>query len=311
MMGTGPFALPTLERLYESEHVVAALVTRPARPAAGRTPPPPSPMRAAAAANGTIVIDPESINDAAARATLAEFRPDLLVVCDYGQILSPDTLAVARLGGINLHASLLPKYRGAAPINWALYHGETETGVSVIHMTPKLDAGPLIAVARTPIGADETAVELEARLAMLGAPLVLQSIELLAAGRAKPIAQDFSLATRAPRLKKTDGQVNWSRPARAIRNQVRALQPWPKTYTCWLRPVGEPLRLILESVSMAPGVAPAPPGTVLETAGDRLVVAAGADALAVELLQPAGKRVLSAAEFLRGYPVRVGERFGQ
>jgi len=311
MMGTGPFAIPTLERLYKSEHVVVALVTRPVRTAAGRIQPPPSPMRAAAEANETIVIDPESVNDAAARAKLAEFRPDLLVVCDYGQILSPDTLAVARLGGINLHASLLPKYRGAAPINWALYNGETETGVSVIHMTPQLDAGPVIAVAKTPVAADETAVELEARLAALGAPLVIQSIAELAAGRAKPILQDYSLATRAPRLKKTDGQVRWNRLATAIRNQVRAMQPWPKTYTFWRRPQAEPLRLILERVSIVPNLTAAASGTVIEAVENRLVVATGDKGLAIERLQPAGKRVLTAQEFLRGYPVRVGERFGE
>src|SRR6185295_7456792 len=150
---------------------------------------------------GLPVLAPESINTDEARADLARFAPDLLVVCDYGQLLSPATLAVAGLGGINLHGSLLPKYRGAAPINWAMYHGERETGATVIHMTPQLDAGPSIAQAKTSIGPDETAVELEPRLAALGAPLVLESIELLRAGKAKPILQDAAQATRAPRLK--------------------------------------------------------------------------------------------------------------
>jgi len=309
-MGTGPFAVPTLEQLYESEHEVVAVVTRPVRPAAGRNPPQLSPTRVAAEAHGTQVIDPESINDPATREQLVAFAADLFVVCDYGQILSSDTLSIARLGGINLHASLLPKYRGAAPINWAIYHGETETGVSVIHMTPKLDAGPVIAVARTPIGTDETAAELEPRLAVLGAPLVLAAIEDLLTGRSKPIVQDFSQATRAPRLKKTDGLIDWSRPAAAIKNQIRAFEPWPKSHSYWIRPDGEPLRLILERVSVVPDAPGSAPGTVLEAAGDRLIVAAGADALSIETLQPAGKRVLATHEFLRGYQLRTGQCFG-
>jgi methionyl-tRNA formyltransferase len=255
---------------------------------------------------------------------VASYRPDLLVVCDYGQILSPEVLELARFGGINLHASLLPKYRGAAPIHWAIYHGERQTGVTVIHMTPRLDAGPAIAQRATPIGPEETAAELEPRLAELGAPAVLEAIDALEAGTARPLEQDASQATRAPRLKKEDGAVDWSRGAAAICNQVRALVPWPKTYTFWHRAGGEPLRLILERVrAVEPGSeggtsgaagawpVPAEPGTVLVAQGDRLVVATGAGALAIEDLQPAGKRVLSAAEFLRGYPMRPGERFGR
>ncbi len=197
MMGTGPFAAPTLRALYDSPHEVLALFTRPDRPQQGRTKTPANPMRALATERGTPVHDPESANSVTARMVLAAYQPDLLVVCDYGQILKPAVLEIARLGGINLHASLLPKYRGAAPINWALYHGETETGVTVIHMTPQLDAGPAIAQAKTPIGRDESAEELEPRLAELGAPLVIRSIEALESGTAQPIAQDPAQATRA------------------------------------------------------------------------------------------------------------------
>ncbi len=216
------------------------------------------------------------------------------MVCDYGQILSRYTLELAPLGGINLHASLLPKYRGAAPIQWAMLEGETETGVTVIHMTPRLDAGPAIVQVATPIGPDETAAELEPRLATIGATAVLQAIELLASGTAQPIAQDQAQATRAPRLKKEQGAVDWSRPAEAIRNQVRALQPWPKTFTFWHRAGSEPLRLILETVRVEPapptGETPAVPGTVLDASGERLVIATGSGALSIEQLQPAGKR---------------------
>jgi methionyl-tRNA formyltransferase len=287
-------------------------------------------MRELAAGRGTRIHEPESINTPAARAVLASYQPDLFVVCDYGQILAPETLEIARHGGINLHASLLPKYRGAAPINWAIYHGELESGVTIIHMTPRVDAGPAIAQAAVPIGPEETAAELEPRLAQLGAPLVLRAIEELEAGTARAIEQDPAAATRAPRLKKELGAVDWSRSAAAIKSQVRALQPWPKTYTFWHRPGGEPLRLILEKVhveqdasvvpplppaSGATGVPPvsAPlqaPGTILVAHGDQLLVATGEAVLAIDAIQPASKRVLSTAEFLRGYGVRSGERLG-
>jgi methionyl-tRNA formyltransferase len=308
MMGTGPFAVPTFRALLDSPHEVPALFTRPDRPLHGKSRAEANPMRALAESRGAGVHDPDDINAPHARMVLASYRPELLVVCDYGQILKPATLEIARLGGINLHASLLPKYRGAAPINWAIYHGETETGVTVIHMTARVDAGPAIAQAKTPIGPEETAAELEPRLAELGAPLVIEAIAALGSGRAGPIEQDPAKATRAPRLKKEHGAVDWSRGATEIKNQVRALQPWPKTHTFWQRPDNEPLRLILQRVHVEPAGG-GEPGTVLEAAGERLVIATGEGSLAIESIQPAGKRALSSGEFLRGYPVRPGEKF--
>lgn len=310
MMGTGPFAVPTFRALLHSRHEVPLLVTRPSRPARGRRNKTINPMREVAQERSLPIFEPESINTDPARAELARYEPDLFVVADYGQILKPATLAVAQLGGINLHGSLLPKYRGAAPINWAIYHGETETGVTVIHMTPQLDAGPTLAQARTKIAPDETAVDLEPRLAELGAPLVLQTIDALERGDAQPLPQDSTAATKAPRLDKTDGAIDWNRSAQEIKNQVRAMEPWPKTYTFWRRPgSGEPMRLILGRVQVEPFESDAPPGTVLEAGGDRLLVATGSGALAIESLQPAGKRLLSVDEFLRGYGVLPGERF--
>ena len=310
LMGTGPFAVPMARAIYHSSHEVPLLVTRPARVLHGKTQAEANPMRELATLHGTPVFDPESINTDEARAELAKHHPDLFVVCDYGQILKPETLAVARLGGINLHGSLLPKYRGAAPINWAIYNGDAETGVTVIHMTPRIDAGPAIAVATLPISPDDTAVTVEPKLAELGAPLVLDAIESLAAGTAKPIEQDRAIATKAPRLKKDDGIVDWTRSAEQIRNQVRAFVPWPKTFTYWHRSEGEPLRLILDKVTAEESSAEGVPGVVLEAAEDRLLVATAAGALRIHALQPAGKRVLTAAEFLRGYPVKSGDKLG-
>ncbi len=308
MMGTGPFAVPTLGALLDSAHEVPALFTRPDRPLHGKSRAEANPTRELAQKRGTQVHDPQDVDAPQARMVLASYRPDLLVVCDYGQILAPQTLEIARLGGINLHASLLPKYRGAAPIHWAIYHGETETGVTVIHMTARVDAGPAIGQAKTSIGPDETAAELEPRLADLGAPLVIEAIAALASGTAGPIEQDPAKATRAPRLRKEHGVVDWSRGAAAIKNQVRALQPWPGTHTFWRRAGHEPLRLILGRVHVE-SAGTGEPGTVLEAAGDQLRIATGDGSLAIDAIQPAGKRVLSAGEFLRGYPVRPGEEF--
>lgn len=312
MVATGPFAAPTLRSLYETHHAVVALVSSPLIRRGGPRPVPASPVRDIAHEHGTPVFSPEDVNAPESLERLREFRADLLVVCDYGQILSASALAAARLGGINLHASLLPKYRGAAPINWAIYHGETVTGVTVIHMTPRLDAGPCIAQAEVPIDPDETAVELEARLAEQGAWLVRRAIDAIEAGRIEAVPQDPSRASKAPRLKKTDGRIDWSRPAAAIRNHVRAMEPWPRTYTYWHRRRGRPLRLILGPVDVveAGAAGESAPGAVLEVSSDRLLVAAGQDAVALRSVQPAGRRMLPIDEFLRGNRVEPGDHFG-
>lgn len=309
MMATGPFAVPLFRALYTSRHQVKALVTQPLRTSRPGMQPTSTPLRETAAEHGTPVLDPESINTDEGRRLLTGLAADLFIVADYGQILSTETLAMARLGGINLHGSLLPKYRGAAPINWAIYHGDTETGVTVIHMTPRIDAGPVMAQVRTAIGSEETAVELEHRLSLLGAPLVLQAIDDLAAGRAAALPQDAQQASPARRLRKTDGIIDWSRPAVAIKNQIRALEPWPRTFTFWLRPSQSPLRVILGRTSVIDAGTTAPSGTVVK-ADEQLVIATGTGSLQIHELQPAGKRMLPTADFLHGHRVNVGERFG-
>lgn len=310
MMGTGPFAVPTFRGLFETHHTVAALVTGPLK-RRGNRPAPVSPMRDVAHKHGVPIFDPENVNSPEAVAILQRYEADLHVVCDYGQILSAECLATARLGGINLHASLLPKYRGAAPINWAIYHGEEETGVSVIHMTPKIDAGPVIAQGRTPIGAEETAEELEVRLSEIGSWLIRRAIDSLESGNLEALPQDPALASKAPRLKKCNGEIDWGRSAEAIRNQVRAMQPWPKTYTFWYRPDGKPVRLLVGPIQVLENSArSAQPGTVLEAEKDRLVLATGEGRAALTSLQPAGKRAMPIHEFLLGYRVAPGDRFG-
>jgi methionyl-tRNA formyltransferase len=297
------------------------VVTRPPRGRRAEAPP----MQVAAEELGLPLWQPETVNSPEAVAELASLKPDLLVVCDYGEILKPAALAVAPHGGINLHGSLLPKYRGAAPVQWAVLNGDAETGNTVIQMTAGLDAGPCLGVDVLAIDPNESAGELEARLAARGGDLVLSVIDALAAGTATPIKQDRTQASKAPRLEKEHGAINWSRPALSIKNQVRALDPWPRAYTSWSRqsdqqksePEGsslrssspEPLRLILHRATViTPSPNPAaPPGAILD-ANQRLLIATGAGALEILTLQPAGKRVMQAAEFLRGYQLTPGQR---
>jgi methionyl-tRNA formyltransferase len=314
VMGTGPFAVPTFEALLESPHHVLGLVTRPDRPvhdkhkqSALR-----NPMREVAERSQLEIFAPESINSAEAIQRLSDWRADLFVVCDYGQILSREALALARLGGINLHGSLLPKYRGAAPIQWAIFHGETETGVSVIHMTPRLDAGPVLVQRRLAIKPDETAGQLEARLASLGPDAVLEAIGRLAEGDTSGIPQDPTHATKAPRIKKADGLIDWSRSAEQICNQIRAMDPWPRAYTFWLSSDVPPLRLILDEVAVQAETLPVEPGTIqiADASAGVLSVACGSGSLMIHRLQPSGKRPMTAGEFLRGHPLRAGDRFG-
>ncbi len=302
VLGTGPFAAPTLRALHGSPYEVVCAVSRPPRGRRAR----PAPVQLAAQELGIEVWLPETVNCDEARAKLAALAPDLLVVCDYGEILKSATLEVPRLGGINLHGSLLPKYRGAAPVQWAILNGDTETGNTVIQMTPGLDAGPWLGVQRIAIDQDETAGALDSRMAEQGAALVLTVAGELETGDATPSLQDKSQATKAPRLAKEDGLVDWSRSAAEIKNQVRALQPWPRAFTHWQRSEGEPLRLIVHQVSLAGGAA-AEAGTVV-SAESNLTIATGDGILRLEQIQPSGKRAMAADEFLRGYPLQPGDK---
>jgi methionyl-tRNA formyltransferase len=311
MLGTGPFAIPTLQALAASRHDLLLVVTRPPR---GRDRAA-SPLQRAGAQLDLPIWSPDSVNTPQSQSRLTGLAADLLIVCDYGEILRPATLATARLGGINLHGSLLPKYRGAAPVQWAILRGESETGNSVIHMTPELDAGPVLAQQRAPIDPDEDASQLEARLAKMGADLVLQVIDSLERGTATPIPQDPTHASKAPRLKKEQGAIDWSRPAQEIKNQVRALRPWPRAYTFWHGEGADPLRLNIDRVQIAPtaDVAAAPPqsipGAVLAV-DNRLLVASGDAPLEILELQPASRRSMPSGDFLRGHPVQIGDRLG-
>jgi methionyl-tRNA formyltransferase len=310
MLGTGPFAVPTLRALAAAQHEIPLVVTRPSTSRTREA----SPLAQAAESLMLEVWSPDTVNAPDAQSRIAALAPDLLVVCDYGEILRPDSLVTARLGGINLHGSLLPKYRGAAPVQWAILSGDAETGNSVIQMTPGLDAGPCLGQQRTPIDPDEDAGELEARLADMGASLVLQVIEELETGTSRPIPQDKSLASKAPRLKKEQGAIDWSRPAQHIKNQVRGLRPWPRAFTFWKPANSAPVRLNIDRVALVPTTSElssgcAPSGSII-AAATRLLIATGDTPLEILDLQPAGKRSMPAAEFLRGYRLTPGNTFG-
>jgi methionyl-tRNA formyltransferase len=241
--------------------------------------------------------------------------PDLLVVAAYGQILSKDVLTVAPLGGINVHASLLPKYRGAAPINWAIYHGETRTGVTIIRMTTGLDAGDMLAQEAIDILPEETAGELEARLGPLGARLAIETVNKLAQGPVAGIPQDKSQVTKAPKLTKEHGLIDWSRGAKSVCNQIRAMQPWPTAYSYLHRPGQESLRLIVHRATSAltfgryfkSGIKT---GAAHVIAGKLGVFCGDQQFAVIENLQPAGKKQMSAQDFLRGNQIPPDAHFG-
>jgi methionyl-tRNA formyltransferase len=323
MFGTGPFAVPTFQQLLRStSDEVVALVTRPVDESGQRRKSAANPMRDVAVAlnasgsrqNPLPILDPSDANTSEFIATLKGLQPDLLVVCDYGQILSGECLGSAPLGGINLHGSLLPKYRGAAPIHWAIYKGETVTGISVIHMTGKLDGGPILTRASMAIAADDTTESIEPRLAQLGVAPVMKAIEMLRTwDRSSSLGdlQDPASATHARRLRKEDATLKWKRSAFQLVNQVRAFQPWPGTYTQLQRASGEPLRLIvLRAVALhSESPTAAAPGEVVHVAPSALHIATGAGLLALEQVQPAGKKPMPIDAFLRGNPIKVGDRF--
>jgi methionyl-tRNA formyltransferase len=302
--GTPAFAVPTLDALLASPHSVVAVVTQPDRPRGRGHKIEDAPVKAHALAASIPVLQPDRLKDPQFVAALRGLGADVGVVAAYGRILTDDVLAAPRLGMLNVHASLLPKYRGAAPVHRAVMAGESRTGVTIMRVVKALDAGPMLAAAPRPIASDETSDAVERDLARLGAALLVASLDAVAAGRAVETPQDESAATYAPRLTKDDAIVDWSRPAVAIHDQIRGLHPWPHAAS-----VVRGRRLILLRSSPTAAAAPSP-GAVLEAHGDRLIVGTGAGALALLQVQPEGKRPMNAREFLAGRPLSVGDRFG-
>lgn len=318
LFGTGPFAVPTYQWLID-QHDVVAMVTRPIEDAGKRRKTSKNPTRDLGEATGLDILDPKSCNDPEFVLQLKAMNADLFVVCDYGQILSRDCLAASKLGGINLHGSLLPKYRGAAPIQWCVYNGDTVTGVTVIHMTAKLDGGPCIVKSELKIGDDETAEELEPRLSALGPDAVGLAIQMLESWDGESSLgelQDPAEVTKAPRLKKSDGKIDFNRSAKQIFDQVRAFVPWPRSFTNWTPEGKSPIRLIigrtavvLESEWAEESVATVEAGAVALCDSKRLWIQTGDGLISIEEIQPSGKRQMPIADFLRGHQPKVGDVF--
>lgn len=307
MMGTGVFSEPTFESLLINKKEVVALFTQPDK-AMGEekasTRQVGKGMKNIALQHQIPVFQPFKINSGEGLAILRDLRPDLFVVAAYGQILSPEVLGVPTRGGINVHASLLPKYRGAAPVQWTIANCEKETGVSIIQMSPTLDGGNILATVVTPVSPEETAGDLEARLSFLGANIALEVIKKMEHGPVTGVPQDISLATKAPKLRKDHGNINWELNALQISAHIRAMQPWPTAFTLWKRNEQPPVRIMISKAIPAPdSTTSLAPGTILEPSKDlnMMQVAAGnGTILNVLEVQPAGKRKMAAAEFLRG-----------
>jgi len=317
-MGTGTFAEPTLEALLTGPNPVVGVFTQPDRETGvkrGSTRQVGRGMKEIATEKSIPVLQPANVNTAEGVAMLRELQPDLLVVAAYGQILSKEVLSVPTLGGINVHASLLPKYRGAAPIAWAIFHGERQSGITIIRMSASLDAGDMLAQQAVDIIPGETAGELEARLAPLGAQMALEMIAKMNAGPVSGVKQDKALVTKAPKLKKEDGHIDWGRSAQQVCNQIHAMQPWPTAYTFLRREGKLPVRIMIvqtgKIIAASSGATPPVPGLLWGGDGSALWVFTGNnEAVQVLELQPAGKKRMSAAEFLRGNTLQSGDQFG-
>jgi len=302
--GTPEFAVPSLQALIDGPDQVVGAVCQPDRPAGRGQHLQPPPIKQLALRHGLPIVQPSKLRSEEFPAQLRAWAPDLAIVAAYGRILPTSILAVPSLGCINVHASLLPAYRGAAPIQWALLRGEETTGVTIMGMNERMDEGDIRLQRATPIGADETYGELQRRLADLGAAALMDALELLARDALPSRVQDHALATSAPMISKEQGAIDWSRSALDIARQVRAFNPWP---SAWTRAGGKLLKLHRAHALEAPVTVPA--GVVLEL-GASLRIATGAGVLAVDELQIEGRKALPAAVFGRGGALSVGDRLG-
>ena len=305
--GTPAFAVPTLDALLRSTHTVVGAVTQPDRPRGRGQRVSDAPVKALAVELGIPVLQPERLSRDTFEPAFSEWRADLGVVAAYGKILPQWLLDMPRFGMINVHASLLPKYRGAAPVHRAVIEGESETGVTIMRVVKALDAGPMMAHIVRPIGPNETTDVIERDLAASGAELLVTVVNDLAAGRVVETPQDDTLATYAPRLTKDEGRLDFAMPALAIHNRIRGLRPWPGAFTT-LREQ----RLVLHQARLSEHEPHrAEPGTCLVAGAHGITIACGhGSAVDVLQVQPEGRRVMSARDYLAGHGVLTGQRFG-
>jgi methionyl-tRNA formyltransferase len=297
--GTPDFAVPTLDALLASRHHVVAVVTQPDRPRGRGQKTSAGPVKARALASERLVLQPERLRDPSFVNAFAAIEADLGVVAAYGKILPVSLIDTPRLGMINVHASLLPRYRGAAPVHRAIIAGERETGVTIMRVVKALDAGPMLAREARAIGPDETSIDVEHDLARIGAGLLVRVVDQLTADSVEATPQDDAAATYAPRLTRDDGVLDWRQAATAIHNRIRGLHPWPHAYAHL-----SGRRYILLRSEIGAAESDRAPGRIVEAHGDRLVVATGSGTIRLLDIQPEGKRPLTAREFLAGH--RIG-----
>ena len=302
-MGTPDFAVPSLKKLIEKGYDVKLVVTQPDKPAGRGKKVTPPPVKVVAEKAGIPVYQPEKVKEnSKLKKKLLEIEPDLIVVAAYGKILPEWLLNLPKHGTINVHASLLPKYRGASPIQWALLNGEEETGVTIMKVIPELDAGDIISQKRVKIEKEDNAKTLHDKLSEVGAELLVETIPLYISGKLKPVPQREEEATYCPQIKKEMGKIEWSESAEKIFNKIRAFTPWPSAYTTFR---GKRVKILKAEPVEGSGR----PGEVIK-AGRELTVATGKGALRIERLRPEGRKEISGEEFVRGYRVKEGDLFG-
>jgi methionyl-tRNA formyltransferase len=301
-MGTPQFAVLPLLSLIEAGHEIVAVVTRIDKPAGrGRALAAPA-VKQAALERGLTVYQPRRVREPEFIETLRALQPEAIVVAAYGQILPQVILTLPKYGCINIHASLLPRYRGAAPITWAIVRGETETGNTIMQMDEGMDTGAILLQERIPIDLTDTAGTLTEKLSMQGAKLITAALPLIASGKLVPTAQDPSRTTLAPLLKKEDGRIDWERGAQEIHDRVRGMNPWPGAYSFLDNK-------IIKFIETAVADGNAEPGRLLEKNGNALFAGTGSGLLQLVTIQPEGKKPMSAAEFLRGHRGVDGKKF--
>jgi methionyl-tRNA formyltransferase len=299
--GSASIGFPVLNALLSSgQDEIISVVTQPDRPAGRKQQLTPCPVKIFAQERGLPVISPEKVKDSLTELT--SLSVDLFVVVAYGQYIPQSVLALPAKGSINLHPSLLPKYRGSSPIQWALANGDAVTGVTILYVSEKMDAGDIILQREVPIGPDDTSVTLEPVLAQAGATLLMEAVEQIRSGTVRRRPQDDSAATEVQKLTKEDGRLDWIQSAETLRNRIRGFTPWPGCF-CEL-PDGQRLKVLRVAVEDRQGS----PGEILESSGAGLLVATGEGALRLLDVQPAGKCVMDGASYLRGYPLPLAAR---
>jgi len=305
-LGTAEFACPSLEALLASPHELLGVITQPDRPRGRGQKLVPSPVKSLALKTNLPIYQPEKLRDPSFLKVLEPLRPDLMVVVAYGQILSAAVLSIPPKGCVNVHGSLLPKYRGAAPIVRAILGGESWTGVATMFMDPGMDTGPILLTEETEIGEEDTAGTLHDRLSQIGARLLLRTLENLERGTLTPRPQDHSQATYAPKIEKEEARINWNAPARQIFNLIRGFDPWPGASTSWAGRVLKLFRPRFEENESRES-----PGTIVQASKDGLGIATSHGCLLIREVQMENRPRMRVAEFLKGYPLQIGVRLGE